>query len=476
MAGLGVSPARESAPAPSRAICGMLLTAVAVLLAFGLTMVFTTSSVSANEAERFGDGFAFFRRQAVFLGIGVVAFAVLAFTDYRRLLKLAVPLYVATLALLVGVLAVGTTVNGATRWLSIGGFTFQPSELAKFTIVLAAVSLAVSRGSKLASFRLGFLPACLLLAPLSLLIIRQPDLGTSVFVAALGFLVLLAAGVRFTHVGIIAAVALPAVVGLMFLSHGHVQDRILNFLDPEADIRGKGHQVYQSLIAIGSGGPTGKGLGESTQKLRFLPEEHTDFIFAVLVEELGLLGAAGLIAAFLLLIYAGARAARHAPDAAGALLAFGFTAAVTLQAAMNMAVVTASVPTKGISLPFISFGGSGLVIALASCGVLMNIARQAVTREQAMALRLESWGSNAASMPSLPRILPPSACSVPLESSDIPRSEEVSRQPDSRQFNLADADLGNDFDQEISRPAAAVFDVDIGEPPLSRSVPRIAAP
>jgi cell division protein FtsW len=291
----------------------------------------------------------------------------------------------------VAIFVIGTEINNARRWIRLGPMSFQPSEFAKLAIVIAAASFAAAKANGLASFRNGFIPACILIAPLAGLILVQPDLGTAVFVGAIGLAVLLVAGLRVRHVGMVAAVALPVVIVGMFLKFGHVQDRILVFMDPEADIRGKGHQIYQSLIAVGSGGFWGKGLGESTQKLFFLPEEHTDFIFAIVVEELGFVGGAFIIMLFAALAYAGARIAKHARDLPGTLITFGITGAIVLQAAMNIAVVTASVPTKGISLPFISFGGTGLVIALAGVGIVINVARQAVSRKQAAEWRMQTW-------------------------------------------------------------------------------------
>lgn len=382
--------------APSRAMIGMYLGIVAILVMFGVTMVYSASSVASGHDTKIADSQFFFQRQLLFLGVGVVAMVAMAFTDYRKLLRFATSTYVVAALMLVAIFVIGTEINNARRWIRLGPMSFQPSEFAKLAIVIAAASFAAAKANRLASFRDGFIPACILIAPLAGLILVQPDLGTAVFVGAIGLAVLLVAGLRLRHVGMVAAVALPVVIIGMFLKFGHVQDRILVFMDPEADIRGKGHQIYQSLIAIGSGGFWGKGLGESTQKLFFLPEEHTDFIFAIVVEELGFMGGALVIMLFAGLTYAGARIARHARDLQGTLITFGITGAIVLQAAMNIAVVTASVPTKGISLPFISFGGTGLVIALAGVGIVINVARQAVPRPEAARLRLQTWSAGSA--------------------------------------------------------------------------------
>lgn len=410
---------------PGRAMIGLYLGTVILLIALGVTMVFSASGVAAGHDPKIGDTLFFYQRQLIFLGIGLLGLVTMALVDYHWLLRLARPLYVLTILLLIGVFVFGATVNNATRWIRIGPVSFQPSEFAKFAIVICAVAFAASRRLELSSFRGGFIPACLMIAPIAGLIIIQPDLGTAVFVAALGLAVLLVAGVRVRHVLLAGATALPLVVALMFFKFSHVQSRIAVWLDPTSDLRGKGHQIYQSLIAIGSGGPTGKGLGESTQKLYFLPEEHTDFIFSILVEELGLVGGAGLILLFVMLVWGGARISRHAPDLAGSLLAFGFTAAIALQAAMNLAVVTHAVPTKGISLPFISFGGTGLVIAMAGVGVVLNVARQSVPRSVAAALRTQSWDGRSSANLTLAPLHSGSAARLPATGRQIKTSSAV---------------------------------------------------
>jgi cell division protein FtsW len=412
--GASPTPNRPAARMPAKHLQSLYLCIVLLLLAAGVVMVYSASSVSAQFDPKINDSLFFVKRQLIFCVLGVAAMLTLARFDYHLLLKHSKKVYIVTLLALVGVIVAGTTVNHAKRWLGLGPFSFQPSEVAKFAVVLMAVVFVLKNREKLTSFKSGFIPACLLIAPLSGLIIVQPDFGTSVFVAALGFVVLLAGGLKMRHVGLVAAVALPIVGVVMFMKFGHVQDRILTFLNPEADKLGKGHQIWQSLIALGSGDFFGNGLGESTQKLFFLPEEHTDFIFAIIVEELGLVGSACIILLFAALAYAGHRVSKHAPDSEGALLALGFTAAIVLQAAMNLAVVTASVPTKGISLPLISFGGTGIVVTLAGCGVVLNVARQAVSREQAIKLR-SIEASPGPSLVSLPNPNPPASAPLPPE-------------------------------------------------------------
>ncbi|MCK6439878.1 MAG: putative lipid II flippase FtsW [Planctomycetes bacterium] len=358
---------------------------VLLLLGMGTVMVFSASTVSAAFDPKFGSAMHFAIRHMSFAAIGIAVALVLARIDYHILQRFAIPLYAGTLVMLVAVMAIGVGANQAQRWIELGPIRFQPSEFAKFTVVVCCAAFAAQQREQLKTFKQGLVRAGLMIAPIAGLILIQPDLGTALFVGTLGFVVLVAGGLRVKYLLIIGACLIPVVL-IAFFAFGHVQDRILVFLDPAADRLGKGHQIYQSLIAVGSGGFWGQGLGDSTQKLFFLPEEHTDFIFAILVEELGFVGGGFVILLFAALVYFGARISRHAPDRFGALLALGFTAGIALQAAMNIAVVTSSVPTKGISLPFISFGGSGLVAALAGVGVVLNIARQGVARESVLTL------------------------------------------------------------------------------------------
>lgn len=365
----------------------LYLSVILLLLGVGLITVYSASSVAAAMDPRMGDPLFFVKRQVMFIGVGLLAAGLLWRVDYHTWKRLALPIFGATLLALIATLIFGTEINNATRWLRFGPVSIQTSELAKLAAVICAAAYVSTVQERLNSFREGFVPAMIGLGAMCGLIVIQPDLGTTLFIGALTCLVLLAGGMRLRHVGVTAAVAAPLMVGAMFFGFGHVRSRIMVFLDPLSDLQGKGHQVYQSLIAIGSGGPYGKGLGESQQKLFYLPEEHTDFIFAIFTEEAGFIGAAILILLFASLTYLGHRISKHAPDRFGSLLAFGFTAMILLQAAMNMAVATSAIPTTGISLPLISFGGTGIVVALAGMGIVLNVARHAVSREAARTLR-----------------------------------------------------------------------------------------
>lgn len=382
----------------SKSLRNAYLLNVLALLGIGVVMVFSSSAIRVLPGME-SDPFVFIKRHLMFLGLGLGAMAVLARVDYAIWQKLARPLYLLGLVLLVLTLipGIGTEYNGARRWLRFGGFGFQPSDFAKFALLVAAATYASVRKDELGSIRRGFVPACIFVGIYAVLTMAQPDFGTSLFLAASSFLVLICGGLRMRHLLLVGALMLPVASLVMYSKFEHVQTRIMVFLDPQADPRGKGHQVNQSLIAIGSGGVEGQGLGNSTQKLYYLPEQETDFIFAVLAEETGFLGSLVTLALFASLMLIGVHVARRARDRFGTLIATGFTGAVGLQAAINIAVVTASVPTKGIGLPFISFGGSACFFYLCGVGLVLSVARRCVSAEQAEQLiRAEAEGARTA--------------------------------------------------------------------------------
>jgi cell division protein FtsW len=360
---------------------------ILALVGIGVVMVFSSSAIRVIPGAEV-DSFVFIKRHLIFIGLGLAGMAVAARMDYTIWQKLAKPLYLLGLALLVLTLipGIGTEFNGARRWLRFGGFGIQPSDFAKIALLIAAASYAVVRRNELGSIRRGFIPACIFVGIYVVLTMAQPDFGTSLFLAASSFLVLLAGGLRARHLGFAALIVLPFASVVMYAKFDHIQSRVLTFLDPASDPRGKGHQVKQSLIAIGSGGVEGQGLGNSMQKLYYLPEQETDFIFAVLAEEVGFVGSALTLALFASLMILGMKIARNARDRFGSLLALGMTAAIGLQAAINIAVVTASVPTKGIGLPFISFGGSSCFFYLCGAGLVLSVARGCVSEKEAFTL------------------------------------------------------------------------------------------
>lgn len=367
----------------SRHLRNAYLLNVLALLGIGVVMVFSSSAIRVLPGLE-NDPFIFIKRHLMFLGLGLAAMTVLARVDYAVWQKLAKPLYLLGFALLVLTLlpGIGTEYNGARRWIRFGGLGFQPSDFGKFALIIAAAAYAAIRREQLADFKRGFVPACIFVGLYAMLTLAQPDFGTSLFLGASAFLVLICGGLRVRHLAVVALMLLPFVSIVMYAKFDHVQDRILVFLDPQADPLGRGHQVNQSLIAIGAGGIDGQGLGNSTQKLYYLPEQETDFIFAVLAEETGYVGSLVTLGLFMSLMILGARIARRSRDEFGSLLAIGFTAAIGLQAAINIAVVTASVPTKGIGLPFISFGGSACFFYLCGVGMVLSVARRCVPAAQ----------------------------------------------------------------------------------------------
>jgi cell division protein FtsW len=352
----------------------ILLLAV-VLTCFGVVMVYSSSSIMA--AERFHDGFYFLKRQGFY---ALAGFALLALTlriDYHRLRPLAVPglMLCAFLLVLVLLPGIGTRAGGAARWIRLGGFSIQPSEAVKLALVFYMAHSLAKKQDKVKSFKLGILPYMIVLALLLLLLLLQPDLGSALTLGVLAMVMLMVAGTRVSHLVSLIVLAMPFLYYVVW----HVdyrRRRILAFLDPWQDPTDAGFQIIQSLIAFGTGGLIGNGLGEGKQKLFYLPEAHTDFIFSVVGEELGFAGTIVITAMFLVLVMRGIRVALHAPDDFGRYLAFGITLLLGMEAFVNIAVVMGMLPTKGLALPFISFGGTSLLTSLAAVGILLNVSSQ----------------------------------------------------------------------------------------------------
>jgi cell division protein FtsW len=353
-----------------------LFGATLVLAGIGVVMVYSASAILA--ADRLGDPHYFLKRQLAWVALGLVGLWLALAAGYRRLERLALPLLVGAAVLLVLVLIppFGQAINGTRRWLRLGGISFQPVELAKFAFVMYAAAFLARRGAEIEDFRRGVLPLAAIMAGLAGLVLRQPDLGNCLTLVVLAFMLLYIAGARPRHLLLLAAPAL-AVVAVAVYVEPYRWRRLTAFLDPEADPRGSGFQILQSYLALGSGGLVGRGLGASKQKLFYLPEPHTDFVFSVLGEELGLVGGLTVIALFVVLVWRGLRIGLRAPDAFAAYLALGLTITLATEAIVNLGVVTGSLPTKGLPLPFVSFGGSALVMSLVSTGVLLNISQSA---------------------------------------------------------------------------------------------------
>lgn len=350
----------------------VLLYAVLALCAIGLVMVYSASSVSA--ATRYGDGAYFLKRQIAAALIGMAGLLAMLKVRYLTLRRWAYPLLAIVLVLLVLVLipGIGTRAGGAQRWIRLPLFSLQPGELAKVSIAIYLAHSLAKKRDKVKSFSVGFLPHCCITGLAALLILVQPDFGSTVALAAILFALLFAAGTRLSYlVGSILAV-LPIAIW-QIASHSYRMDRIRAFLDPWTYRKEEGYQITESLLAIGSGGFSGLGLGEGRHKLFYLPEAHTDFIFSIIGEELGLVGTLAVIALFAVVIWRGIRIALNAADPFGAYLALGLTVLLAFQSIGNMAVTMGLMPTKGMTLPFISYGGSSLVVNLMAVGILLSI-------------------------------------------------------------------------------------------------------
>ena len=345
------------------------------LALFGVVMVYSASAMVAVQQN--GSPFHFVIRQAVWTALGLGAMLAAMQMDYTRLRdpRVVYGLLAVTLVLLVAVFAF-PPVNGARRWIRFGSFaTLQPSELSKLALALFLARFLERRAGDEGSFGRTFLPCMIVTGLLVLLVVAEPDLGTALMLAVICVVMVFTAGARLTHLALAAAPALVGLAGLLIFVPFRMK-RMVAFLDPWADPQGASYQVVQSLLAVGSGGINGLGLTEGRQKLFYLPFAHSDFIFAVIGEELGLIGALLVVGLFGLFLWRGMRAAWRAPDRFGMLLGIGLVAGIVAQALFNISVVLALVPTKGIPLPFISYGGSAMVLTLFAAGVLMNIAQQ----------------------------------------------------------------------------------------------------
>ncbi len=352
-----------------------LLLAVGTLTAFGLVMVFSASEVQGWLW--FHNAAYYFERQLMWLALGVVLFWAGAHLDYHRLRPLAWPLGIATVGLLLLVLLphFGVEVNGARRWLRLGPLQMQPAELAKMAAIIFMALWLDRHRERLSSLENGVVPFLALLGFVTFLVILERDLGTTLIVTGILLSQFLVAGGRKRHV-LLLALIIGLCVYLFIQMEPYRLHRILAFINPWSDPLNTGFQAIQSVVALGSGGFAGVGLGQSIQKYQWLPFAHTDFIFAIVGEETGLIGTSAVLSLFALFAYRGYRVALKAPDAFGSLLACGVTTWIALQALINIAAVTVTLPTTGIPLPFISYGGSSLAITLLAVGILMNVSTQ----------------------------------------------------------------------------------------------------
>lgn len=379
---------RQHRPAPSvRSYIAappdtMLFFAVASLVGIGLVMIFSASSATALMEHH--DAAYYAKRQILWLVVGLVAAYCAYRIDYRKLKRFAPALLVFSIVtlLLVFVPHVGFAVNGARRWIGAASISLQPSEFAKLALVIYLAAMLATRGERIISLVNGLFPLCIPVVIMAMLVLREPDMGTASLLVMIAFAMFFAAGARLQHLALIMLVTAPAVV-MEVVASPYKRARIFAFLDPWKDPENAGFHIVQSLLALGSGGIFGVGLGDSRAKFFYLPEQYTDFIFSILGEELGLVGALAVVALFVVLGYRAVRIAIAAPDRFGFFLAIGCAAVIVIQAFVNIGVVTSSWPVTGVPLPFISFGGSSLIVNLVAVALIANVGRgQRVTNRE----------------------------------------------------------------------------------------------
>jgi cell division protein FtsW len=349
----------------------IFLFSVLTLTAIGLIMIF---SASPTMAMKLGDSYFYLKRHIFYLLLGFAALYFGVRVDLEILKKWSAPILALSVLvlLLVYIPGVGRRVSGALRWIDLLFFSFQPSELIKFTMVLFLAKMLSASGENIKNFFGGLLPPLALVGVVCAIIVGQPDLGTALAIAGTSFIMLFSAGASLFHLSLLGVLGIAGVIGLS-INTEYRMNRLIAFLNPWKDPQGTGFHIVQSLLAIGSGGFFGQGLGASRQKFFYLPQQFTDFIFAILCEELGFVGGAGVVALFILFAVRGIRIALTAGDNFSSLLATGLVSWITLQAIINIMVVVGLLPTTGIPLPFISYGGTATIMSLFSVGILLNI-------------------------------------------------------------------------------------------------------
>jgi cell division protein FtsW len=355
---------------PDYVIVGVII----ALLTIGVMMVYSASAAFAYH--KYGDAFYFAKRQILFAALGVFAMFMIANMNPDKFSRWAFPALIACFVLLIIVLIPGVRIlrNGAQSWLGIGAFSIQPSEFMKLAMILFLSQILSMPNMRIQHFMKGLLPCLLLLGVTFGLIMLQPDLGTGTVFMGTGLILIYVAGARMKHLMSFAMLGLAGFIGLVLAAPYRIQ-RIVAFLNPWQDPLGAGYHLIQSLYAIGPGGLLGLGLGMSRQKHLYLPEPHTDFIFSILGEELGFLGAGTVIILFAILVWRGIRVAINSFDPFHSFIAVGVTAMIMIQAVINIGVVSGAFPVTGITLPFLSYGGSSLTLTLAAVGVLLNLSR-----------------------------------------------------------------------------------------------------
>lgn len=351
------------------AILGVTL----LMFLYGMVMIFSASSGMAFHIH--GSSYYFLVRQAIWFGIGLAAMAAMAYFDYHRMLEISPVLVMASIAALLAVPVVGTEAFGSKRSINLGPAVFQPSEFVKLALILFAVYTYSRKKGRLDSWKEIIVPVILVTSLACLLIVLEPDLGSAIIASIAVYIVLFMAGAPLNRLAIMAAAGVGA-TAIFIMSSGYRKARFLAFLDPWAAPKEGGFHIIQSMVALGSGSASGMGLGMSRQKFFYLPNAHTDFIFSIIGEELGIIGTAAVLVLFVSFVFLGFRVARGAPDRMGRILAISITCLIGAQALINMGAATGVMPITGVTLPFFSYGGSSLLVCMCLAGILINIARQ----------------------------------------------------------------------------------------------------
>jgi cell division protein FtsW len=354
----------------------MLFATIMLLVAIGIVMVYSASSYYA--AFHNNDPEFYLKKQLLWAAIGSVFMVTAIKIDYHKIKQYTAIIMLGTLILLIVVLFF-PAIKGSRRWIPLGIANFQPSEIAKYAIVLYMAKSLDIKGEKVKEFFKGILPYLMVSAFYAGLILLEPNLSIASIIMIVTVVILFAVGARFIHLFAIGS-TLVAAVGVLTITASYRMERLMNFRDPFASSQDEGYQLVQSLLALGSGGVTGSGIGQSRQKCLYIPEPHTDFIFSIIGEELGLIGGAFIILLFVIFVWRGIKTAVTARDMYGTILGIGVTSVIAVQAIINIAVVTGSMPVTGVPLPFISYGGSALVINMFAMGILLNVSRQTVSK------------------------------------------------------------------------------------------------
>lgn len=345
----------------------------ATLLCIGIIMVYSSSAMLGWE--RYKDSAYFLKRHVFYLALGVILALMLMSFEYTKLQKVSRLLIFISIGLLVLIALKGREIGGAKRWFRFGQFSFQPSEFAKLSLIIYLSDILSRKQVKIRKFLEGFVPPALVSGLMIMLILLQPDLGTAIAISTITAILFFVSGIRLRHI-LASVLGLLPILYVAIWSAPYRRRRILAFLDPWKDPRGIGYQIIQSFVALGSGGLLGVGLGQSKQKLFYLPESHTDFIFSIIGEELGLAGTVSVLILFMLFLWQGMKIAFNSQNLFGRLLSLGIVSMITLEALINIGAGTGAIPTKGLPLPFISYGGTSLMFHIASIGLLLNVAKK----------------------------------------------------------------------------------------------------